>query len=290
MTPRNLAWGLALLASAAMAQQTLEVRLPSMEPHVQLAGWWTPVAAQSTGPLMPAVVALHGCSGPPKDKRQISWPEGAYVKLLNGLGINVLYLDSFGPRGVDSICSQPRRLRTVDVKNRRLDVYGALQWLSTQPGVDAQRLGVIGWSHGGQTVLSVADQTDDVVRDAPVKPRVLVAYYPGCNGPEAMFRYESVAPLLIMTGAIDDWTPPASCRRLAERLQRDQPNQTVRYIEYADSGHAFDSLRPPTVRDNVAGTKSGKATVGGNPVARAASAQALTEFLVDQFKLEVPKP
>jgi dienelactone hydrolase len=165
-----------------------------------------------------------------------------------------------------------------------------LQWLSTQAGVDAQRLGVIGWSHGGQTVLSVADQTDELVRTAPIKPTVLVAYYPGCNGPEAMFRYESVAPLLIMTGAIDDWTPPAPCRRLVERLQKDQPSQVVRYIEYPDSGHAFDSLRPPTVRDNVAGTKSGKATVGGNPVARAASAKALTEFLVKQFKLEVPKP
>jgi hypothetical protein len=44
------------------------------------------------------------------------------------------------------------------------------------------------------------------------------------------------------------------------------------------------------VRDNVVGTKSGKATVGGNPVARAASAKALTEFLVEQFKLEVSKP
>jgi dienelactone hydrolase len=155
-----------------------------------------------------------------------------------------------------------------------------------QPGVDAQRLGVIGFSHGGQTVLSVANQKEDVVRDAAVKPKVLVAYYPGCNGPESMFRYESVAPLLIMTGAIDDWTPPAACRRLVERLQHDQPSQTVRYIEYPDSYHAFDSSRPPAVRDNVAGTKSGKATVGGNPAAREASAKALTDFLIEQFKLE----
>jgi dienelactone hydrolase len=282
----KLFWLGALVVHAAFAQQTLEVRLPSMEPHVQLAGWWTPAAAQPEGQPMPAVVALHGCSGPPQNKRYVSWPDGQYVRLLNGLGIGVLYIDSFGPRGVESICSLPRRQRTVDETNRRLDVYGALQWLSTQPGVDTQRLGVIGFSHGGQTVLSVANQTEDVVRLAPIKPKALVAYYPGCNGTESMFRYESVAPLLIMTGAIDDWTPPAACRRLVERLHQDQPSQTVRYIEYPNSHHAFDSIRPPAVRDNVAGTKSGKATVGGNPAAREASAKALAEFLIEQFKLE----
>jgi dienelactone hydrolase len=283
---RNLFWLGVLVVHAAFGQPTLEVHLPSMEPHVQLAGWWTPAAPQPDGQPMPAVVALHGCSGLAKNKRYVSWPDGQYVKLLNGLGIGVLYVDSFGPRGVESICSLSRRQRTVDETNRRLDVYGALQWLSTQPGVDAQRLGVIGFSHGGQTVLSVANQTEDVVRDAPIKPKVLVAYYPGCNGPESMFRYESVAPLLIMTGAIDDWTPPAACRRLVERLHHDQPSQTVRYIEYPDSYHAFDSIRPPAVRDNVAGTKSGKATVGGNPAAREASAKALADFLIEQFKLE----
>jgi dienelactone hydrolase len=282
----QLIWTMALVTQVSLAQQTLEVRLPSLEPKVQIAGWWTPTATQPNGQLMPAVVALHGCSGLPQNKRLISWPEGHYVQLLNRLGIGVLYLDSFGPRGVESICSQPRRERKVDVENRRLDVYGALQWLSAQPGVDAQRLGVIGWSHGGQTVLSVADQTAEVVRNAATKPQVLVAYYPGCNGPEAMFRYESVAPLLLMSGSLDDWTPPAPCRRLVARLQKDQPAQTVRYIEYPDSHHAFDSIRPPAVRDNVAGTKSGKATVGGNPAAREASAKALTEFLTEQFKLE----
>ncbi|MBP6008646.1 MAG: dienelactone hydrolase family protein [Rhodoferax sp.] len=286
MKRRNLFWLVALVVQAAFAQQTVEVHLPSMEPHVQLAGWWTPAKPQLEGRPKPAVVALHGCSGPAQNKRYVSWPDGQYVRLLNGLGIGVLYIDSFGPRGVESICSLPRRQRTVDETNRRLDTYGALQWLSTQPGVDAQRLGVIGFSHGGQTVLSAANQTEDVVRHAPIKPKVLVAYYPGCNGPESMFRYESVAPLLIMTGAIDDWTPPVACRRLVERLHQDQPGQTVRYIEYPDSYHAFDSIRPPAVRDNVAGTKSGKATVGGNPAAREASAKALTEFLIEQFKLE----
>ncbi len=282
----NLAACVSLLAQAAWAQSTTQVHLPSLDPGVQLTGWWTPATEGGAGQAAPAVVALHGCSGLPRNKRQVSWPDGRYVKLLQHLGVGVLYLDSFGPRDVESICSENRRVRRVTVENRRLDVYAALTWLAAQPGVDARRLGVIGWSNGGQTVLSVADRSDDVVSTATIRPRALVAFYPGCSAPESRLRYESVAPLLIMTGALDDWTPPAACRRLVLRLHKDQPDQIVRYVEYPDSHHAFDSARPPTVRDNVAGTKSGTATVGGNPQAREASAQALTKFLAEQFQLE----
>lgn len=282
----NLAACVLLLAQAAWAQSTTQVQLPSLDPGVQLTGWWTPAPEAGAGQAAPAVVALHGCSGLPRNKRQVSWPDGRYVKLLHQLGVGVLYLDSFGPRGVDSICSEKLRQRRVTVENRRLDVHGALAWLAAQPGVDPQRLGVIGWSNGGQTVLSVANQTDDVVKSAAIRPRALVAFYPGCSAFESLFRYESVAPLLIMTGSLDDWTPPAACRRLVRRMQQDQPGLNVRYVEYPDSYHAFDSARPPAVRDNVAGTKSGTATVGGNPQARDASARELMQFLVEQFQLE----
>jgi dienelactone hydrolase len=290
MMLRSLLVLVSLLAQTAFAQQTQEVQVPSLDSGVMLTGWWTPATQTTQKQVMPAMVALHGCSGLTKDKQLISWPHGHYVKLLQELGVGILYLDSFGPRGVESICSEPRRLRKVDEKIRRLDVYGALTWLAKQPGVDAQRLGVIGWSHGGQTVLSVADQTDDLVKNARIKPSVLVAFYPSCTGPQALFRYETIAPLLIMTGALDNWTPPAPCRRLTERLQQTPAGPSVRYIEYPDSYHAFDSTRPPRVRDNVAGTKSGTATVGGNPAARTASAKELTEFLTVQFQLEKRQP
>ena len=84
MKRRNLFWLVALVVQAAFAQQTVEVHLPSMEPHVQLAGWWTPAKPQLEGRPKPAVVALHGCSGPAQNKRYVSWPDGQYVRLLNG--------------------------------------------------------------------------------------------------------------------------------------------------------------------------------------------------------------
>lgn len=277
---------LAWLVQAALAQATQELSLASQEPGVQLAAWWSPAPALAAGEAAPAVVALHGCDGLPENKKAVSWPANRYVKLLNEMGVGVLYLDSFTARGVSSICSVKGRKRPVTQEQRRLDVYGALTWLAAQPGVDASRLGVLGWSHGGQTVLAAADQTVDLVLNSPVKPRVLVAFYPGCNAFEKMFRYEVVAPLLIMTGELDDWTPPAACARLAQRLQAGQPAVSVRYIEYAGSYHGFDLARPPKLRDNVAGTASGQATVGGNPAARDASALALKAFLAEQFHLE----
>lgn len=53
---------------------------------------------------------------------------------------------------------------------------------------------------------------------------------------------------------------------------------------YADSYHGFDSLSPVKVRDQVGSTRSGRATVGGNPAARAASRERMFRFLEEQLR------
>jgi dienelactone hydrolase len=195
----------------------------------------------------------------------------------------VLYVDSFGPRGEASICAQKLSERKIFDDNRRMDVAGALQWLARQPGVDARRLGVLGWSHGGSTVLAAADATNDAVRQQPVKPAALVAFYPGCGAYDLMLRYDAVAPLLVMTGELDNWTPAAPCERLTRRLtSRGQP---VRYVQYPGSYHAFDGTSPVTERDNAGGTRFGKAMAGGNPEARTASAVEMLRFYAQYLGL-----
>lgn len=267
---------MALVSMSAFAvPATQEVLFPSQENGIALKAYWTPPPEGATG--APAVIALHGCGGLPADRTRIDYAHNRYIKIFHDSGLGVLFLDSFGPRGQTSICEQKPTERTVTESNRRLDVFGALQWLALQPGVDARRLAVVGWSHGGQTVLSSANRSADVVAVAPVKPAVLVAFYPGCNAFEKVLGYATVAPLLVMSGELDNWTPAAPCRGLMERLQAQQP--TARYVQYPGSYHAFDSASPVSERDNVGGTKSGKAMVGGNPVARNASAIEMMRFL-----------
>ena len=288
----------------------VRVQMPSLEAGVQLpAYWFAPMATGAARPgnpvgagaSAPAVVALHGCDGLLNAQGGLGTQRLRYVRLLREAGVGVLYTDSFTPRGERSICSQKARVRKITEENRRLDVYGALNWLAAQPGVDAARLGVIGWSNGGQATLAAADGSLGVVASAAVKPAALVAFYPGCAAFERSPRYAVVAPLLVMSGALDDWTPAAPCQRLSQRLQEQRLHRQrlqgqaeapdtatafeVQYIEFADSYHAFDSALPPRERLDVGSTPSGKATVGGNPVARDESAAAMLRFLSRHLRL-----
>jgi len=246
------------------------------ETGVELTAFWTPPRFSNvTG--SPAIIALHGCDGLPSDRARLAYPRNRYVKLFSDAGAGVLYVDSFGSRGEGNLCAQKPALRDITESNRRLDVVGALQWLSLQPGIDSSKLGVVGWSHGGQTVLAVADAGSGPIKQARVKPAALVAFYAGCSVYEKAYRYEVVVPLLVMSGELDNWTPAAPCQRMTQRLQAE--GQPVRYVQYQGSYHAFDSTSPVTERDNAAGTRTGRAMAGGNPVARDASAREMMEFL-----------
>lgn len=268
--------------NAAAAPLTQAVSFPSQEPGVILQAYWTP---PPDGPAQaPAVVALHGCDGLGRDRRWLNNSQSRYIRIFHDAGFGSLYVDSLGPRGQTSLCAQKPAERSLTEANRRLDVLAALQWLSTQPGVNPAKLVVVGWSHGGQTVLASADSRAEVVVKAPVKPAALVAFYPGCRAFDQQPYDTLVAPLLVMSGELDNWTPAAACRRFTDRLLA--YHQPVRYVQYPDSYHAFDSAGPVTERHNVGGTRSGSAMAGGNPAARTASAIEMMQFLGRQLGFE----
>ncbi|WNO04840.1 dienelactone hydrolase family protein [Rhodoferax mekongensis] len=270
------------LCSAMAAPVTQEVSFASQEAGVTLKAYWTAPAGSAKAP---AVVALHGCGGLPQDRTTLNYAQSRYIRIFHDAGMGVLYLDSFGPRGFHSICEQKPTERTLTEANRRQDVLAALQWLATQPEVDASKMAVVGWSHGGQTVLATADRNADGVAQARIKPAALVAFYPGCNVFEKQWAYSVVAPLLVMSGELDNWTPAATCKSRTDRLTA--AKQPVRYVQYPGSYHAFDSATPVVERDNVGGTKSGKAMVGGNPEARVASAREMLQFLSRELAFPV---
>jgi dienelactone hydrolase len=49
--------------------------------------------------------------------------------------------------------STPLRVVEVFLKNQRMpDAYAAQAYLARQPFIDTQRIGLMGWSHGGWTL------------------------------------------------------------------------------------------------------------------------------------------
>ncbi|MBL0727128.1 dienelactone hydrolase family protein [Piscinibacter sp. HJYY11] len=271
---RRLGGFVAALVCAAAARAESEVSFPSLDAPrgqaVVLKAYWHPVAA----PKAPAIVLLHGCGGMHGRNGRPSERMRDYAQWLNGEGWHVLVVDSLTPRGERELCTQRNGERAITQTNRRLDAQAALQWLASRPEVDAKRLGLLGWSNGGSTVLAATNRKHRAVAAAAVQPSLAVAFYPGCES-ELRRGYEPVAPLLMLVGEADDWTPAAPCHRLAAGASQ------IEIEGYAGAYHGFDSGAPLRLRREVPnGVNPGQGVhVGGDAQAWAASRARLQKFL-----------
>ena len=279
---------LALLASAGLcAQSAQSVQVPSLDAPrgtaLVLPGHWF-VAA---GPIQaPALVLLHGCGGPFDSRSQLAARYTELAARLNAMGIHALVTDSFTPRGEKELCTQRVGSRQVTQLQRRRDALGALQWLAAQPGVDPKRLGLLGWSNGGSTVLSALNRRHPEVAAASVQPSLAVAFYPGCET-ELARGFEPTAPLLMLLGELDDWTPAWPCKALSHGTQSSTSSPAVHWESYAGAYHGFDGTAPVRLRLDVPnGAHPGQGVhVGADPAARAAAALRLAQFLQDHWSL-----
>lgn len=284
-----LALGLAGVAACGQAAEPLPaaqpVSVPSLDAPqgepVVLPGHW--FKAPATAASAPALVLLHGCGGPGAPGGAPDARARALIHRLLPAGVHALVLDSFTPRGERQICTQRVGTRRITQLQRRRDALGALAWLAAQPGVDPARLGLVGWSNGGSTVLAATNTRHPEVADAQVRASLAVAFYPGC---EAEWRrgYQPVAPTLLQLGAADDWTDPASCQAMADSVG---PGSGVELDIYPGAVHGFDGPGPVRHRADVPdGVRPGQGVlVGGNPEARAASLRRVEGFVRSHWRL-----
>jgi dienelactone hydrolase len=278
--------GLVLWWAATAANAQERVMLPSLDRRgggapVELIGFWFRADDGSPAPApAPAVVLLHGCGGTYNGKGALSQRALDYARLLNDHGMHALVLDSLTPRGEKELCTQRIGTRRVTQANRRLDALAAVEWLAHRPGVDARRIGLMGWSNGGSTVLAALNLRHVDVFAAATKPAFAVAFYPGCES-DLKRGFETSTRLLMLVGEDDDWTPAAPFRELVRRARGVAPE-----IEgYVGAFHGFDSAAPVRLRRDVPnGANPGQGVhVGGHAAAWAASRERLLRFLAQPF-------
>jgi dienelactone hydrolase len=214
-----------MLGGVAHAQATENVSFASLDKrfHGQLTG--TVYRPSGSGPF-PAMVLLHTCAG-------IQAFVGDWGLWLSDHGYEAIVVDSFGPRGVGSVCG------THDYPGedaRAADAYGALAYLRTRAEVDRTRIGVMGWSHGGGATLAADDKGEADSLAAGNGFRAAIALYPVCD---FMPRRALAAPLLVLLGANDDWTGAKPCDQAVTALAR--AGQPASDYIYPGATHAFDN-------------------------------------------------
>lgn len=287
-TFRAIAAILCLVSGAATARES--VGFPSFDRSLN-GGTATELRATYERPPgpgpHPAAVLMHGCSGGFGADGRPGANFRAWARLLVDRGYAVLIVDSFRPRGEAEVCTRASR-PIMAGRERPYDAFGAHAWLAARPEIDADRIALIGWSHGAHATLRAIDA------NTPHRPiarrqgysgdfRLAIAFYPGC-GVISRERWTPVAPTLLLLAENDDWTPAAPCAALSEAAQaRGQP---VEHVLYPNAYHAFDvpNLRLRLRTDINAPGGRRAAHVGTEPAARADAMARVPDFLDRHLK------
>ena len=179
------------------------------------------------GPF-PTVVIMHGCSGPPAHHE--------WVRRLNEWGYATYYIDSFTPRSLKDVCAQQQFKGSQRVD----DAYAALAHLRARHDVRADKVGLIGFSHGA-AATSYAVRADNAANASMPPFAAAVAYYGGCRNE----TFRLATDLLILIGEADDWVNPKTCSRMMAR-QDTATKARLTVVTYPGAYHDFDiGPRPP---------------------------------------------
>lgn len=275
----------AFLAFSASAQP-MRVEVSEPDSGRMLDAWLVLPDGDET---VPAVVFLHGCSGLTFSGSPLA-TYNAWSAILKDAGYAVLMVDSAASRGFRGTCG-PGSERATMYRERPRDAYAGLEYLQGLPRIAPDRVFLIGWSQGGGVALLTMN-TESIGRPLPSPQhdfRGAVAFYPGkCSAEFLHAPYTSVepgtwstiAPMLILHGGRDNWTPAAPCQAFVDELQT--RGELVEIIVYPDAVHSFDApnlpLRP---RQDVLTSRGEAPLVGTDPEARVAAKEAVLAFLAD---------
>jgi len=177
---------------------------------------------EGKGPF-PAIIMLHGAGG-------MHYGLDIWAERLSTWGYLSLQVDSFTPRGETSIMNDVLK---IPPWIRAQDAYDAKAYLAKQKDVDPDRIGVMGWSHGGWTTLHTLDATDPP-RKNPFK--AAIAFYPYCS---VDLEYMD-APLLILIGERDRLCPAAFCKNT---MPSSKTRHEVTLKVYPGERHGFDHTK-----------------------------------------------
>lgn len=231
-----LAAGSLTHANAQPAGKIADLAMPAQAQSLSFfsslgMGIWKP---EGDGPF-PALILLHTCGG-------VSQHIGNWRKEAIARGYVVMILDSFTARGSPSC--KPRA--PIPIERGVQDISDAVAHLATLPGVDSNRIGLMGFSWGAMAAL--LSGSTGYRAATPINgrtPTAIVGFYPSCYiGPFDTFpggeflRQDLATPTLVLMGAADNESPSQECiGRLTQLSERKAP---VEWEVIPDATHCWD--------------------------------------------------
>lgn len=241
--------GLSILTFSATAQNRQSV---SFTAGTQIEGD-TPVNADFTLPAnadstkVPAVVVIHSSGGYEDTTRQ------AYVQALNKAGVATLELNLF---------SRGNRPKTSRMKLAH--TFGALNYLAQDSRIDPNRIGILGFSHGGMLAMFASSkEINETYTGGKQKFAAHLALYPVCwahlasiDGknpiyPKSVYSALTGAPVHILAGEKDAYDAPDSCQKFIDALPEDARPQ-VTLTMYPKATHGWDTTEDKNYYDPAA--------------------------------------
>ena len=160
-----------------------------------------------------------------------------YLKMYQEEGYATFQLNSFKSRGITSTVGSQDEVTIAAVI---LDAYKALEQLSKHPKINRDKVALTGWSLGGGVTLFAGWMPLKEAITDQVSFAAHLAFYPPCFiNPENLSFTK--APIHILIGEADNWTPAKPCVNLVEKLS-DKTN--INITTYPDAHHGFDSEEP----------------------------------------------
>ena len=178
------------------------------------------------------VILMHGAPAVGGSQGTVD----AWSRVLNEAGVGTFVVDSFTGRGINTFADVGK----ISPISRVNDAYGALEVLIKHPLVDASKIAVMGFSHGGPAAMYSNMRRFKPTSGSEAKFAAHVGVYGVCN----VAYNDDVdvnSPVLLLHGSADDWIPSKNCKDYADRLVKAGKN--AKYIEYPDAHHAFDAPR-----------------------------------------------
>src|SRR5262249_1133053 len=136
---------------------------------------------------------------------------------------------------------------TVTASDMLTDDFEALKALAKHPRIDAQHIGIVGFSKGASSALAAANEGRASHALPPGLPYALpLLFYAAC-GTQYYKPKTTGVPIYLLLGAADTYVGTAPCQEYVQTLKAE--GARIELTLYPHAKHGFDSVQDYTVPD-----------------------------------------